>query len=134
MDILAKSNSVEQHIYYNDGQEPEKISHFAPMSMQVQAEKEGMESFLNDKRVDAQGKKVPLSNRSSQTTQPNILRTVYLPNEQVGQIKTDNDKLNSQIAQERVEHERVLMQLRDQKGQFEEDQRVQYLVKKQRVE
>ena len=53
MDILAKSNSVEQHIYYNDGQEPEKISHFAPMSMQVQAEKEGMESFLNDKRVDA---------------------------------------------------------------------------------
>ena len=42
MDLLAKSNSVEQHIYYNDGQEPEKISHYAPVSMQVLAEEEGM--------------------------------------------------------------------------------------------
>ena len=30
LDMLAKSNSVEQHIYFNDRQEPEKISHFAP--------------------------------------------------------------------------------------------------------
>ena len=31
------------------------------------------------------------SARSSQASQPNILRTVYLPNEQVGQLKTSND-------------------------------------------
>ena len=36
------------------------------------------------------------SARSSQTanSQPNILRTVYLPNEQVGQLKTSNEQLN----------------------------------------
>ena len=33
LDLLAKNNSVEQHIYYNDKQEPEKISHYAPQSM-----------------------------------------------------------------------------------------------------
>ena len=43
---MHKSNSVEQHIYYNDGQQPEKISHFAPMSMNTLAEQEGMSEFL----------------------------------------------------------------------------------------
>ena len=46
LDLLHKSNSVEQHIYYNDGQQPEKISHFAPMSMNTLAEQEGMSEFL----------------------------------------------------------------------------------------
>jgi len=38
LDMLAKNNSVEQHIYYNEGMEPEKISHFAPLSMGLLAE------------------------------------------------------------------------------------------------
>lgn len=54
-------------------------------------------------------------------TNPNVLRTVYLPNEQVGQIQSENNLLNSQIQAQRAEHERILMQLRDQKAQFEED-------------
>ena len=37
------------------------------------------------------------SARSSQASQPNILRTVYLPNEQVGQLKTSNEQLNREI-------------------------------------
>ena len=37
------------------------------------------------------------SARSIASTQPNILRTVYLPNEQVGRVKTENDELNNQI-------------------------------------
>ena len=34
------------------------------------------------------------SGRSSQASQPNVLRTVYLPNEKVGQMKSGNDHLN----------------------------------------
>ncbi len=37
LDMLAKSNSVEQHIYFNNKQEPEKISHYAPKSMNLLA-------------------------------------------------------------------------------------------------
>ena len=117
MDLLAKSNSVEQHIYYNDGQEPEKISHYAPMSMHMQAESEGMSQFMTERSVDSDGKKMPrvmvASSRGSDAQAPNVLRTVYLPNEQVGKIKNENDKLNDQIQRERAEHERTIMQLRD---------------------
>ena len=139
LDMLAKNNSVEQHIYYNDRQEPEKISHFAPMSMALLAEQEGMSGILRSARsVEMGGAGMPrvtvASSRGSETSNPNVLRTVYLPNEQVGHLKSENDTLNRQIQQQRAEHERVLMQLRDQKAQFEETQRDKYLGYKQRVE
>ena len=100
--MLAKSNSVEQHIYYNDKQEPEKISHFAPQSMALLAEQENMSDiWRGNKQVDTNSNGMPrvtvASARSSTTSQPNVLRTVYLPNEQVGQIKNENDHLNNQI-------------------------------------
>ena len=67
-------------------------------------------------------------------TQPNVLRTVYMPNEKVGQIQTENDRLNGQIQAQRADHERILMQLRDQKALFEENRRGQYMHYKERVE
>lgn len=86
--MLAKSNSVEQHIYYNDKQQPEKISHFAPQSMALLAEQEAMSDIWRGKQVDMEGNGVPRatvgSSRGAAGTQPNILRTVYLPNEKVG--------------------------------------------------
>ena len=50
-------------------------------------------------RVDTEGSEAMprvtvASARSSQASQPNILRTVYLPNEQVGQLKTSNEHLD----------------------------------------
>lgn len=43
---------------------------------------------------DAMPRVTVASARSSQASQPNILRTVYLPNEQVGQLKTSNEHLD----------------------------------------
>mgnify|MGYP001267218587 CR=1 FL=1 len=87
--MLAKSNSVEQHIYYNDKQAPEKMSHFAPQSMNDLAEQENMSDIWRGqggvKTLETEGSEMPrvtiASARSSQASQPNILRTVYLPNE-----------------------------------------------------
>ena len=147
LDMLAKSNSVEQHIYYSDKQEPEKISHFAPQSMANLAEQENMSDIWRGgatgvkSAVDTEGgseaampRVTIASARSSQASQPNILRTVYLPNEQVGNLKTSNEQLNREIQAQRADHERVLMQLRDQKAQFEEQQRERYLHYTGRVE
>lgn len=110
LDMLAKSNSVEQHIYYSDKQEPEKISHFAPQSMANLAEQENMSDIWRGgatgvkSAVDTEGgseaampRVTIASARSSQASQPNILRTVYLPNEQVGNLKTSNEQLNREI-------------------------------------
>lgn len=93
--------------------------------MGLLAEKEAMSDIWRGKQVDMEGNGVQRatigSSRSATGTQPNILRTVYLPNEKVGQIQSHNDRLNGEIQQERAEHERVLMQLRDQKALFEEE-------------
>ena len=55
------------------------------MSMNVLAEEEGMSQFVTERTVDADGKPVPrvmvASSRGSETSAPNVLRTVYLPNE-----------------------------------------------------
>ena len=72
--------------------------------MNLLAEEEGVSNLLTDERQvsTASGKVpkiavggVPSSSRSANLTQPNVLRTVYLPNEQVGAIKSENDKLNN---------------------------------------
>ena len=59
--------------------------------MNILAQEEGMSDFLSTggKQVDtaSDGGKVPriaIASARSTDTQPNVLRTVYLPNEQVG--------------------------------------------------
>lgn len=94
----------------------------------------GKSAVVETEGSEAMPRVTVASARSSQASQPNILRTVYLPNEQVGQLKTSNEHLDRQIQAQRADHERVLMQLRDQKAQFEEQQRERYLHYKTRVE
>jgi len=84
--------------------------------MALTAEQEGLSDiWRGGKQVDMASnsssvqKAVVGSARGSQASQPNVLRTVYLPNEKVGQIKNENDRLNMQIQQQRAEHERLLM-------------------------
>ena len=65
---------------------------------------------------------------------PNILRTVYMPNDKIGQIKSETDKLNAQIQEDRAKFEKVILQLRHDKGSFEEMQREKYLKNRQELE
>lgn len=69
--------------------------------MALLAEKEAMSDIWRGKKVDMEDSGIPRvtvgSSRGSTASQPNILRTVYLPNEKVGQIQTENDRINAQI-------------------------------------
>ena len=100
LDLLAASNSVEQHVYYNDSQTPEKIQSYANPTMGWTAEQESLQELWKTKSVDMNKSGVPrisIQNTTAGSTNPNILRTVYLPNEKVGQIRSENDKLESTI-------------------------------------
>lgn len=114
MDMLATTNSVEQHVYYKEGMAPEKIqSYAAPGSVELQAQRQVMEGLWSNKKVDMTKSGVPRvtvaqGNAPSVPSNPNILRTVYLPNEKVNGIKNESDRINMQIAQERAQHEAVL--------------------------
>ena len=57
-----------------------------------------------------------------------------MPNDKIGQIKSETDKLNAQIQEDRAKFEKVILQLRHDKGSFEEMQREKYLKNKQELE
>ena len=50
--MLAASNSVEQHVYYNDSQAPEKIQSYANPTMGWTAEQESLQELWKTKSVD----------------------------------------------------------------------------------
>ena len=54
----------------------------------------GKSAVVETEGSEAMPRVTVASARSSQASQPNILRTVYLPNEQVGQLKTSNEHLD----------------------------------------
>ena len=51
---------------------------------------------------------------------PNILRTIYLPNDQSSQMRQEVDALHQQIQEQRVHYESILLKLRDDKSNYEE--------------
>lgn len=104
LDSLAASNSVEQHVYYDRNTAPEKIQSYAPKTMGWTAEKESLQELWKSKQVEVQGgvPRVSVQKAAQKAAQPNILRTVYLPNENVGKINKENDALNGQIQEQRA--------------------------------
>ena len=64
------------------------------------AEQESLQELWKTKSVDMNKSGVPrisVQNTMTGSANPNILRTVYLPNEKVGQIRGENDRLESSI-------------------------------------
>lgn len=51
---------------------------------------------------------------------PNILRTIYLPNDQSAQMRSEVESLHQQIQEQRVHYEGVLNRLRDERSDYEE--------------
>lgn len=101
------------------------------------AEQESLQELWKTKSVDMNKSGVPrvsVANTTAGSSNPNILRTVYLPNEKVGQLRTENDKLEGAIQEQRAQFEKVVMQLRNEKGAFEETKRDTYLKNKQEAD
>lgn len=124
-------------MYYNDSQTPEKIQSYANPTMSWTAEQESLQEIWKTKSVDMNKSGVPrisVANTTAGSSNPNILRTVYLPNEKVGQLRTENDKLEAAIQEQRAQFERVVMQLRNEKAAFEETKRDTYLKNKQEAD
>jgi hypothetical protein len=136
LDKLASTNSVEQHVYYNHQQAPERIQSYAKKTGNFQAAQERNTELWKVKQIE-EGKGVPRQaalQAQIAKSFPNILRTVHLPNEKVGQIRTEIDKLNFTIQEQRQQQELVIHRLREEKGAFEETQREKHLFNNQKLE
>lgn len=51
--MLATTNSVEQHVYYNQNQAPEKIQSYAKKTGAFNAEQESLKELWKSKTIEA---------------------------------------------------------------------------------
>ncbi|CDW87267.1 UNKNOWN [Stylonychia lemnae] len=130
MELLDSNNSVEQHIYYQNNGAPEKIQSYSKklLSTKGGAPMQTMTASQmnqNLRQTIEEHKKNPTISYDYKS--PNILRTIYLPNDQAIQIRNEVEVLHQQIQEQRVHYEKVLQTLRDEKSKYEEDQRMKYI-------
>jgi len=65
---------------------------------------------------------------------PNVLRTIYLPNDQSSAMRSEVEQLHREILEQRAHYERVLNTMRDERSGFEEKQRERYLTATEDIE
>ena len=123
--MLEASNSVEQHIYYQKDESPEKIQQYylgvpahnvvggknttAPLSKpRIEEVKSTISSFKSDKK-------------------PNILRTIYMPNYEVDEGREQVEILRKEIEEEDKFYRGLMKNLQEDKAHFEEQQRAGYM-------
>lgn len=93
LQLLESTNSVEQHVFYHENNVPEKIQSYSKKTLGKPLGTTGGYSTIQKSIEDH--KKNPAIHYDYK--QPNVLRTVYLPNDQLGKIKQEVEQLHFQI-------------------------------------
>lgn len=131
LQLLESSNSVEQHVYYQKGENPEKIQQYylGPKGQGIVGGKSTL-ALLNQPRVEEVRSKYSFSEKKT----PNILRTIYMPNYEVDGAKEQIEAIRKEIAEEKQYYLDVMKSLQDEKIQYEDEQRAHYLVLKEKYD
>ncbi len=122
MDLLALNNSVEQHVKFSEGASPERFQTFATTHNGSTIPHRDTCAF-KDK---AFAKKFnPGINHQTKT--PNILRTIYLENDEIAGLKAELNSVMTEIEQDRVAFEGKLHECRMRKSKLDEFARQEFL-------
>jgi hypothetical protein len=113
--LLESSNSVEQHVYLQKGESPEKIQQYYLKEDGVV--RGGKQSQVQQRII----KPVESTYKFEEKKRPNILRTIYMPNYEVDEAKKQIEELRREIEEERAYYTDVVKGLHDEKSVFEED-------------
>ena len=115
--LLENNNAVEQHVYYQKDTVPEKIQSYSkqsltkPVSLRAPMGGASLRKTQDDHRAN------PSIHYDYNT--PNVLRTIYLPNDQSTHLRNEVEQLHSSIQEQRVHFERILLGLRDERSELE---------------
>lgn len=117
LNLLEQSNSVEQHIYYQKDESPEKIQqYYLGVPAQNIVGGKATTAPLSKPRIEEI--KSTLSFRSAK--KPNILRTIYMPNYEVDQGREQVEILRKEIEEEAQYYKGVMKSFQEDKALFEE--------------
>lgn len=128
LNLLEKSNSVEQHIYYQKDESPEKIQQFylGNGDQGIVGGKLATGPLTKPKIVEPKNAVARNSLAYKPTQKPNILRTIYMPNYEVDEGTEQIKTLRSTLDEERAYYEDLMRNMHDEKAQFEEGLRSRY--------
>ena len=98
---MSSTNSVEQHVYLKPGEKPEKLQSYATKTNRKLAEEEQIRDVFKHKRVEL-GHGVTKAKVGTKGD-PNILRTIHMPNDQATQAESESARLTAQIEKTRLE-------------------------------
>lgn len=121
--LLEQSNSVEQHIYYQKGESPEKIQQYY-LGTKGQSVTGGTNTMAPLSKPRIEEIKSTLTFR--QPKKPNVLRTIYMPNYEVDAAREQIDAMRAEIDEERIYYEDIMKKMQDEKAVFEEQERAKY--------
>jgi len=124
--LLESNNAVEQHVFYQKDSQPEKIQSYAKPSLGKPGSTRAMTTGSTLRKTIEEHKQNPSIHYDYPT--PNVLRTIYLPNDQSTQMRSEVEQLHKEIQDQRAHYERVLNSLRDERSAYEEKQRERYLL------
>lgn len=125
LQLLESSNSVEQHVYYQKGESPEKIQQYY-MGVKGQGITGGKVTMAPELQPNLGEMKS--SYKVMPDKKPNVLRTIYMPNYEVDNARDEIEVLRKEIGEERVFYEGIMKKLQEDKALFEEEQRSRYLM------
>ena len=118
-------------MYYQKDAQPEKIQSYSKTSLVKSGASRATIGGTLRKTIE-EHKANPAIHYDYNT--PNVLRTIYLPNDQSSQMRTEVESLHEQIQQQRVHYERILNKLRDDRSEVEESQRQRYVQVSEEIE
>ena len=121
-DLLAINNSVEQHVHFSEGSSPERLLSYAKTHLGKninQRDKENIKGKINSPN-DA-----PRANTGFKT--PNILRTVYLENEDIVELRKELAQIQNEITEEKNMFDQEVLKARNDKSQLDEYAREEFI-------
>lgn len=105
--LLESSNSVEQHVYYQKGESPEKIQqYYLGTKGQITGGTKTMAPIT--KPII---KEVKSSLKITPNKKPNVLRTIYMPNYEVDAARDQIEIMKKEIEEERLFYEGVMKEM-----------------------
>ena len=114
-DLLALNNSVEQHVHFSEGASPERLLSYSKNHMGQNTHQRDKENFSENIVSPVDHPKVDHQYRT-----PNILRTVYLENSDLADLRKELETLQKEIMEDRVMYEDRLHQARNDKAERDE--------------
>mmetsp|Transcript_31982 Transcript_31982/g.28343 ORF Transcript_31982/g.28343 Transcript_31982/m.28343 type:complete len:246 (-) Transcript_31982:433-1170(-) len=114
-DLLALNNSVEQHVHFSEGASPERLLSYAKNSLGKNVHQREKENMSGNIKISSETPKVDYMHRT-----PNILRTVYLENSDLAELRKELEELQTEILTDHQFYEDKVHEARNDKAKRDE--------------